>query len=223
VVPRGGGGLSGKFAHLHVRSGFSYGFGVATPEELIGAAAAMGMGALALTDRDGMYGVPRFLKAAEEMGVSPIIGVEISTAGGHLVLLAESTEGYRSLCRLITEYRISAKDRHRSQCSLGTVLRHSEGLVCLTGAVPFGFLPRLLLSEQRNEAKRMLWALREAFEGRLFVELTDDATAGSRRRVRRVCQGSRRRMGCPSSPRTRSLTSLRWIIGCTRSWWLPPC
>ena len=46
------------FTHLHVRSGFSYGFGVATPEELA-KVAGMSMDALALTDRDGMYGVPR--------------------------------------------------------------------------------------------------------------------------------------------------------------------
>ena len=60
-------GLAGGafgYAHLHVRSGFSYGFGVATPEELVGAAAAAGMGSLALTDRDGLYGVPRLLKPA---------------------------------------------------------------------------------------------------------------------------------------------------------------
>ncbi|MBA3953260.1 MAG: PHP domain-containing protein, partial [Rubrobacter sp.] len=59
------------FAHLHVRSGFSYGYGVATPEELVGGAAEMGMGAMALTDRDGLYGIPRFLEAAGRVGVSP--------------------------------------------------------------------------------------------------------------------------------------------------------
>ena len=174
------------FAHLHVRSGFSYGFGVATPEELVEAATEIGLDALAVTDRDGMYGVPRFLKAAEAIGISPIVGAEVSTAGGHLVLLAESIEGYRSLCRLITEYRTSAEDRRRPRCPLETVLRHTEGLVCLTGAVPFGLVPQLLLDERREEAKRVLKTMREAFEGRLFVELTDDGTAGNRRRVRHM-------------------------------------
>ena len=56
---------------MHVRSGFSYGFGVATPEELVGAAAGMGMHAMALTDRDGLYGIPRFLEAAAEAKISP--------------------------------------------------------------------------------------------------------------------------------------------------------
>ncbi|PLS83372.1 MAG: hypothetical protein CYG60_22055 [Actinobacteria bacterium] len=60
-----------RFTHLHVRSGFSYGFGVATPEELAEAAARTGMEALALTGRDGLYGVPRFLGACGEAGGSP--------------------------------------------------------------------------------------------------------------------------------------------------------
>jgi error-prone DNA polymerase len=60
---------SEAFVHLHVRSGFSYGFGVATPKELVEAAAGMGMGAL--TDRDGLYGIPKFLTAGEEAGICP--------------------------------------------------------------------------------------------------------------------------------------------------------
>ena len=85
-------GFAGAFArgftHLHVRSGLSFGFGVATPEELVAAATRMGMSSLALTDRDGLYGVPRFLETAGEVGVYPIVGAEVSTAGGHVVLLA---------------------------------------------------------------------------------------------------------------------------------------
>ncbi|MEJ7631466.1 MAG: PHP domain-containing protein [Rubrobacteraceae bacterium] len=73
--PRGG--YCRGFAHLHVRSGFSYGLGTATPEELAGAAAGMGYPAMALTDRDGLYGVPRFLAACGETGLSPIVGAEI--------------------------------------------------------------------------------------------------------------------------------------------------
>ncbi len=107
-------------AHLHTRSGFSYGQGVAYPEELARAAVGMGYRYLALTDRDGMYGVPKFLAACAEYGILPIVGAEITVergkdgeagvAGGergHLVLLCESMEGYASLCRLITRYRSS--------------------------------------------------------------------------------------------------------------------
>ena len=73
----------------------------------------MGMPSLALTDRDGLYGIPRFLEAAGEEGILPIVGAEIWMEGGHVVLLAGSIEGYRSLCRLITRYRSSSEDRRR--------------------------------------------------------------------------------------------------------------
>ena len=69
------------FAHLQVRGGHSYGFGTATSEEIVEAAARMGMGCLALTDRDGLYGVPRFLRAAEETDVSPVAGAEGDDGG----------------------------------------------------------------------------------------------------------------------------------------------
>ena len=180
------------FLHLHVRSGFSFGFGVARPEELVDAAARISMPSLALTDRDGLYGIPRFLEAADRAGILPIVGVEVSTAGGHVVLLAESMEGYRSLCRLVTEYRTSSEDRRRPVCPLSTVVGHAEGVICLTGAVPFGLLPRLVLNNRSEEAVRALRSLSKAFgEGRLYVELTDDETETGRRNRGKVAAFAR--------------------------------
>ena len=192
MVSRWGDGLKGdSFAHLHVRSGFSFGFGVARPEELVEAAARMGMMALALTDRDGLYGIPRFLEAADEAGILPIVGTEVSTAEGHVVLLAESIEGYRSLCRIITDYRTSSEDRRRPVCPLGKVLDNAEGVICLTGAVPFGLLPRLILAGQREKAIGVLHLLIEAFQDRFYVELTDDETATGGRSVGKVAAFAR--------------------------------
>ena len=136
--------FSHDFAHLHVRSGFSYGYGTATPEELAGAAARMGMGALALTDRDGLYGIPRLLKAVEGTGISPIVGAEVSVAepgGGHVVLLAEGDKGYQSLCRLLTSYRCFSEDRRKPLCLLSALAGHGDGLICLTGPSPSGSSP----------------------------------------------------------------------------------
>src|SRR5215208_6128197 len=211
VVPCGRGGLMeeiGGFVHLHVRSGFSYGFGVATPYELVEQTARMGIGALALTDRDGLYGVPKFLGASSELGVSPIVGAEVSMeGGGHLVLLAESMEGYRSLCRLLTRYRCNSEDRRKPLCSLPVVLEHAVGLLCLTGAVPFGYLPRPVLSGKVERAAKALEALRDAFGDNLYAELTDDRTAGSRRRLRKVALFAERH-GIPALA-TNEVTYLR--------------
>ena len=181
-----------SFAHLHARTGFSYGFGVAYPAELVRRASELGLEALAITDQDTLAGVPRLLMACEEEDLSPIVGAEVSVElegepAGHLVLLAESLSGYRSLCKLITDYRCASEDRRKPLCPLETLLEHSRGLVCLTGAVPFGLLPRLLQGSGTLEAERVVPLLLEAFGSENFyVELTDDRTAGSRRRLGRV-------------------------------------
>jgi error-prone DNA polymerase len=154
--------LRAGHVHLHVRSGFSYGCGTAAPEEFVEAATGMGYEALALTDRDGLYGMPRFLRACSGAGLSPIVGAEISldpesigVSGEngpplpHLVVLCESEIGYRNLCKLISVYRMrsgpSASERRNPACDLPTLCEHAEGLVCLTGAIPFGLLARLTL------------------------------------------------------------------------------
>jgi error-prone DNA polymerase len=165
----------GGYCHLHVRSGFSYGLGTATPEELAEGASRAGYRALALTDRDGLYGIPRFLRACGETALTPIVGAEITVKlgnrdggegnpghRGHVVLLAGSGRAYRSLCRLLTAYLLaptapgspwpSAAERRSSACGLETLLEHAGGenpggdLICLTGAVPFGLVPSLALS-----------------------------------------------------------------------------
>ena len=184
---------SGNFTHLHTRSGFSYGCGIAYPSELARGAALHGMEALALTDQDTLAGIPRFLMACAEEDLSPIVGVEVSMKeGGHLVLLAESMSGHRSLCRLITDYRCSSEDRRRPLCPLETLLEHAQGLGCLTGAVPYGLVPGLLLAGKTRAAKRAASSLLEAFGPEsLYVELTDDRTAGSRRRMARVASFAR--------------------------------
>ena len=198
----------GFAAHLHVRSGFSYGQGVAYPEELVAAAVKMGYGRLALTDRDGMYGIPKFLAACSSHGIlgGAIVGAEVTVEAfgerGPVVLLSESMEGYATLCRLISRYRTapvpggeypSPKERRFPVCPLDMFLEEisgsrgpglGRGLVCLTGAVPHGLLARLVERGKWSAAKKLLGELAEVFgqEG-LYVELTDDRTRFSCRRL----------------------------------------
>lgn len=204
------------YCHLHVRSGFSYGLGTATPEELAEGASRAGYRALALTDRDGLYGIPRFLRACGKAALTPVVGAEVTVElgnwdgegghRGHVVLLAGSEHAYRSLCRLLTAYLLaqavpgspwpSAAERRSPACGLETLLEHAGGgnpdggLICLTGAVPFGLVPSLALSRDaglRRKAAEVVSLLREAFgKGNVFVELSDDGTQGSRRRMRAV-------------------------------------
>ncbi len=66
------------YVELHARSAFSFLEGVSVPEELIAAAAELGMPAMALLDRDGVYGAPRFHLAGEKQGIKAHVGAEIT-------------------------------------------------------------------------------------------------------------------------------------------------
>lgn len=71
-----------SFAHLHVASGFSLRHGTTMPEDLVARAAELGQHALALTDRDGLYGAVRFVRAASAAGIAPVLGVDLAV-GAH--------------------------------------------------------------------------------------------------------------------------------------------
>src|SRR2546425_13372955 len=73
--------LSSPYIELHTASAFSFLQGASLPEALVDHAAALGYPALALLDRDGVYGVPRFHKAALAAGIRPIVGAELTIAG----------------------------------------------------------------------------------------------------------------------------------------------
>ncbi|MEI2764247.1 MAG: PHP domain-containing protein [Dermatophilaceae bacterium] len=68
----------GTFVHLHVASGYSMQYAASTPAALVARAAAFGQPALALTDRDGLYGAVRFVQACTEAGIAPILGVDLA-------------------------------------------------------------------------------------------------------------------------------------------------
>jgi error-prone DNA polymerase len=70
--------VSDGFAHLHVASGFSMRYGASTPEALVERAAQHDQPALALTDRDGLYGAVRFVRAATDAGIAPVLGVDLT-------------------------------------------------------------------------------------------------------------------------------------------------
>src|SRR5213594_481676 len=121
------------FIELHAQSAFSFLEGAELPEAFAGAAARLEMPAVALVDRDGVFGAPRFTRAALDAGVKPIIGSEITLADGtRLPLLVEDREGYQNLCRLITRMKLGAP-KGAAAAMLDDLAPYAAGLVCLTG------------------------------------------------------------------------------------------
>src|SRR6476661_5982954 len=121
------------YTELHVRSAFSFLEGVSLPEELAQLCADRGMGAMAVVDRDGVYGAPRFYKAAEKAHIRAHIGAEVSSPEGWWYpLLVESREGYQNLCRAITRMKLRAK-KGEGHVAAEELAEMRAGLVCLTG------------------------------------------------------------------------------------------
>jgi error-prone DNA polymerase len=159
------------FVELHAQSAFSFLEGAEEPEALVAEAARLGMPALALVDRDGVYGAPRFYRAAVRAGLTPLVGAEVTLAGGaRLPLLVEDREGYRNLCRLLTRMKLGAP-RGEAALALEDLEPFTDGLVCLTGGRQ-GPLARLAAAGRHDEAVECLATLVRLF-GRsgCFVEI----------------------------------------------------
>src|SRR3990167_8254785 len=124
------------FVELRAQSAFSFLEGAEQPEAYADAAARLGLPALALVDRDGVYGAARFTRAALAAGIRPIVGSELTLAdGSRLPLLVEDREGYRNLCRLLTRAKLGAP-KGAAAVTLDDLAAHAAGLVCLTGGGP---------------------------------------------------------------------------------------
>ena len=124
--------MTEAFVELHARSAFSFLEGAAVPEELAGACAQFGMPAMAIVDRNGVYGAPRFHMAAKKAGIRAHIGSEITcTNGVSYPLLAETRAGYRNLCRLVTRMKLRAA-KGEGAATLEELAEFSRGLICLT-------------------------------------------------------------------------------------------
>src|SRR6201981_980737 len=105
--------MSKDYVELHARSAFSFLEGASLPEELISVCKQLDGSAMALLDRDGVYGAPRFHLAAKKLDIKAHIGAEITLSTQHsalstLPLLVETRAGYQNLCRLITLMKLRA-------------------------------------------------------------------------------------------------------------------
>jgi error-prone DNA polymerase len=123
------------YVELHARSAFSFLEATPLPEDLAAEAARLEQPAIALMDVDGVYGAPRLYRAATRLGITPLVGAEVTlAAGGRLPLLVEDAEGYRNLCRLLTRVKMRAP-KGEGAATLDDLAEHAAGLVCLTGGV----------------------------------------------------------------------------------------
>ena len=129
------------YVELHARSAFSFLEGGSAPEEYIDACMKFEMPAMALLDRNGVYGIPRFHMAAERSGaVRAHVGAEVTCTNGEFYpLLVETQRGYQNLCRLITRMKLRVpkhpKPGQMVAATAEELREFSEGLICLAPGV----------------------------------------------------------------------------------------
>ncbi|GIW41366.1 MAG: error-prone DNA polymerase [Candidatus Binatia bacterium] len=163
------------YVELRCRSAFSFLRGASLPEDLVERAAALGYRALALGDTDGVYGAPRFHRAALAAGIRALVGCELRLflpelgSEATLYLLVESRAGYRNLCRLLTNVKLRAP-KGEGRAGWEDLEGHTEGLLCLAGGES-GVVAAALRRRDPETVQRTVDRLRAFFSDRLFVDL----------------------------------------------------
>jgi error-prone DNA polymerase len=170
--------MAARYAELHCRSNFTFLEGASHPEELVARAVALGLDALALTDRDGLYGSVRCAKAAQAARLPAIVGTELTLemAGAVpaarrpcLVLLAEDERGYANLASAVSAAQLRGKKRD-ARLRLTDFEGKSEGLIVLSGSQR-GWAEEALLRGDPAAARERAASLRDLFGKRFHLEL----------------------------------------------------
>src|SRR5260370_357887 len=194
--------MNSDYVELRARSAFSFLEGATTPEDLAIRAAELGYSALALGDRDGLYGAPRFYLAAKSAGLRQIVGAELTLDdNSRLYVLVPDRERYRNLCRMITDSKMRilnpgarARDgspaapvypsKGESRITLDQLERYGSGLICLAGGV-MSPLSQMLI---RGEDPRALCDRLRAIFGpaNLHIDLQRHLDAGEERLNRKL-------------------------------------
>ncbi len=191
------------FVHLDVRSCFSLKEGAFTPEQLEARVAELGMPAVALTDRDGLYGAARFVQACQRGGVRPVLGASITVRassppppGGwgrlstHVVLLAENAAGYANLCRLLTDAHLIG-ERGDPWVATEQIAAHAAGLTVILG--PRSHPGRLAVAGRTDAAASIAASFREAFGSeRCAIAVEHRVESGSDAEIRAMLRFAER-------------------------------
>ncbi len=189
--------MSPRYAELRCKSNFSFLEGASHPEELVDRSADLGLEALALTDRNGLYGAVRAHARARKRGLPLIVGAEMTCDGigtggtASLLLLAVDREGYAQLCRIVTE-------AHRGEPI------EVAGAVDAVARRPVARIPFLLVAERSRGLVALypgadadsVARLREAFGRRLALVVSRHRAAGEETRIA-AARSVGRRLGVP--------------------------
>jgi error-prone DNA polymerase len=155
-----------SYVELHANSAFSFLRGASFPEQLAQVAAELEMPALALLDRNGVYGSQRFSVAAREQKVRPIIGAELTMQDGSVLpVLVASRLGYANLCSLLTQAHLRSNVKGECAVKWEELPEFAQGLVALFGLGSAGCQPAVFGSLPKTSSRSdCLQSVRQAAE-----------------------------------------------------------
>ncbi|EKD76636.1 MAG: hypothetical protein ACD_43C00034G0001 [uncultured bacterium] len=173
-----------EFTHLHVHSEYSLLDGLPSIAQLVDHAKKQGYPALALTDHGSLYGIVEFYETCLKANIKPIIGVELYVAQRglndrqprlddkpyHLVVLAETSEGYRNLLKLVTMANLQGY-YYKPRVDLETLAKYHNGLIALSACLN-GQIARTILQQDLAAATRIVTQYKQIFgEHNFFLEI----------------------------------------------------
>ncbi|AKM06679.1 DNA polymerase III subunit alpha [Pelagerythrobacter marensis] len=165
------------FVPLRVLSSYSMLEGAIDPKAIAKLAKERGFPAIAICDRNGLYGAVMFAKACFDEGIQPIIGTLLGVARDaegkridYLPLYAQDETGWDNLCHLVSRAHLDRSLELEPHVAMGDFDGRTDGLIALTGASE-GPLTRLLAEGQNDHAEALLERLEGLFPGRLYIEL----------------------------------------------------
>ena len=193
---------SSLYIELRTRTAFSFLEGATTPEDLADRAAELGYPTIAMGDRDGVYGHPRFYQAAKNAGVKAIVGADLTLEDdSRLYVLVPDRERYKNLCRMLTasKCRVISNDgplgvdgnptpvypaKGESRISFDDLERFGAGLICLAGGARSPISRALIRGE---DPRALADRLRGIFgAGNLLIDLQRHLDADEERMNRKL-------------------------------------
>ncbi|WP_298466813.1 DNA polymerase III subunit alpha [uncultured Erythrobacter sp.] len=175
------------FVPLRVLSSYSMLESMADPKAIAKLAKERGFPAIAICDRNGLYGAVMFAGACKSEGIQPIIGTLLGVARDeegkqvdYLPLYAQDEDGYDNLCHLVSKAHLDRPLEFEPHVRLDDLEGRTGGLIALTGAGE-GALTRLLAEGQTPAAEALLDRLQSLFPDRLYIELARGGDAACER------------------------------------------
>ena len=168
--------MTPRFVHLRLHTEYSLADSVIRVPELMQAAAAGGMPAVALSDQGNLFALIKFYEEAQEAGLKPIVGADLRVREGDngeaslITLLCCDHAGYLNLSALITRSYLEGQKRGQPLLERDWFTGRSEGLIALSGGRE-GDIGRALLAGREAEARTRLAAWRRLFPERFYIEL----------------------------------------------------